>query len=302
MTSSEPLATVADVAEALRAASGAAKKRRARPLPLDLGALRAILGVDEISGIVHVEVGVTIGQLEEALARAGLTLRHEPPLPPDDTIGEHLPALSDAVCGLEACLPDGRMMRLRPAPRRAVGPDLVALATLGAPRLLVPCAVYLRTSRRGDEPWVGWFGAAAPDALLVGARAFLRRGVRPVAMEMRVAKGGPTALRVEVNQPAAVRVASQRLVEDELAAAGALPAEDVRWEPFAEVESRWLAFGDLSRALGRTEARLVRFDPWGAEVQWTKVPSKAPRGKGPSPALEALLDRLKAELDPKGML
>jgi len=301
-TRPEPPTTVADVSEALRVASAGAKRRRARPLALDLGALDAVLGVDEISGIAHVEVGVTLGKLEQALARAGLTLRHEPPLPPEGTVGEHLAALSESVCGLEACLPDGRMMRLRPGPRRAVGPDLVALATLGAPRLLVPCAVHLRTSRRGDETWVGWFAAASPGPVLEGMRALLRRGVRPMSAELRVAKGGATTLRLEVNQPPSVRVASQTIAEDELAAAGALPAEPTSWSPFPDTEGRWLPFGDLARAVRKTPARIVRFEPWGAEVQWEKAAPATPRTEGPSASFEALLARLKDELDPKGVL
>jgi hypothetical protein len=301
-TTSEPLTTVADVSEALRTAFAAAKRRRARPLALDLGSLGAVLAIDEISGIAHVEVGVTLGHLEEALARAGLTLRHEPPLAPDSTVQDELAALSESICGLEACLPDGRMLRLRPGPRRAVGPDLVALATLGAPRLLQVCAVYLRTSRRGDEPWVGWFGATSAESALAGARAALRRGVRPVAMELRVLRGGAATLRVEVNQPAPVRVASQGIVEDELATAGAAPTGPADWGAFAETEARWLPFGDLARALRRPPARVVRFDPWGAEVQFGKAAPATPRVRGPSPAFEALLERLKAELDPKGLL
>lgn len=301
-TTSEPITTVADVAEALRTAFAAAKRRRARPLALDLGALGAVLAIDEISGIAHVEVGATLGHLEEALARAGLTLRHEPPLPPDATVHEQLAALSDSICGLEACLPDGRMLRLRPGPRRAVGPDLVALATLGAPRLLQPCAVYLRTSRRGDAPWVGWFGATSAEPVLAGAQAALRRGVRPVAMELRVLRGGAASLRVEVNQPPPVRGASQRVLEDELAAAGAAATDPADWGSFEETEVRWLPFADLARALRKPPARVVRFDPWGAEVQFAKAAPATPRVRGPSPAFEALLARLKAELDPKGLL
>jgi FAD/FMN-containing dehydrogenase len=301
-TTSPELTTIPDVADALREAHVAAKRRRARPLPLDLGALSAILAIDEISGIAHVEVGVTIGKLEGALARAGMTLRHEPPLPAEARIGDQLQALSGSICGLEACLPDGRMLRLRPGPRRAVGPDLVALATLGAPRLLVPCAVYLRTSRRGDEPWIGWFGAPSVEPVLAAARQALRRGVRPVAMELRVQRGGAAILRVEVNQPAPVRVASATILEDELARAGAAAVEAPDWGDFAETESRWLPFADLGRALKKAPARALAFTPWGAEVHWAKAAPASPRVRPASPAFEALLERLKAEIDPKGLL
>ena len=296
------LTTVADVAEALREATEAAKKHRARPLPLDLQALGTILSVDEISGIAHVEVGVTIGQLEHALARAGLVLRHEPPLDDNETVGQCLAELSDSICGLETLLPDGRVVRLRPGPRRAVGPDLVALATLDAPRLLVTVAVYLRASRRGDEPWVGWFAAEAAVPALAGVRAFLRRGVRPIATELRVAPGGATVTRVEVNLPPPVRTASAAIIEEEMTRAGAVAAEAASWEPFVDLESRWLPFADLARAVRRPPVRVVRCEPWGAVVQFAKNPPATPRVRGPSATFEALLDRLKAELDPKGVL
>lgn len=298
----EPITTVADVSEALRLASAAAKRRRARPLPLDLHALGAILAVDELSGIAHVEVGVTLGRLDETLARAGLTLPHEPPLDRDGTVGDNLAALADAICGLEACLADGRMIRLRPGPRRAVGPDLVALATLGAPRVLVPCAVYLRTGRVGEPPWIGWFAAPTAEVALAGLRAALRRGVRPAATELRVLAGGAATVRIEVHLPAPVRAASQAIVEDELAQAGASVAEPAAWDTFVETESRWLPFGDLLRAVRKPPVRVVAFTPWGAEVQFAKSAPATPRVRGPSPAFEALLARLKAELDPKGLL
>jgi len=56
---------------------------------------------------------------------------------------------------------------------------------------------------------------------LAGVQAFLRRGVRPIATEVRVGTGGATSVRVEVNLPPPVRVASATIIGDEMARAGA---------------------------------------------------------------------------------
>ena len=57
-----------------------------------------------------------------------------------------------AVAGLDAKIPDGRILRVRPGPRRAVGPDLTALFLGGRARYGETLAAHLRLHRDGAWP------------------------------------------------------------------------------------------------------------------------------------------------------
>jgi alkyldihydroxyacetonephosphate synthase len=271
---------------------------------LDLSGLSSILSIDEESGIAHVEVGATVSKLEAALIREGLTLRQDPPLHPNATIGQSLPALGGALCGMEAVLPDGRALRIRPAPRRAVGPDLLALVTVAGPRVLVPCAVYLRVRRLGDEPWVAAFTTPALGPALHAIQAALRRGIRPFCIEVRAPARGPCDGRIEVNAPVQVRTASEAIFREELTRAGGERIDLLDWPERDDVAEYWLTFAELvpAHARARMAARLVRFDTIGAQIGFARTPARPPRVAPPSPAMEAALDRLKDLLDPRGLL
>lgn len=303
MRPEQSITTIADLAAALRDASGGKRSRR-KPLALDLTGLDSILSIDEESGIAHVEVGAPVAKLEAALVRAGLTLRQDPPVHPNATVGESLHSLAEAVCGMEAALPDGRVLRIRPAPRRAVGPDLLALATVEGPRFLVPCAVYLRTRRLGDEPWVAAFRTPALGPAVQAIQATLRRGVRPFSVEVRAPARGDCEGRIEVNAPAQVRSASESVFREELTRAGGEVMDPPTWPDFGDVAEYWLPFAELvpAHAKARLAARLVRFDTVGARICFSRTPARPPRVAPPSRALEAALDRLKDLLDPRGLL
>jgi alkyldihydroxyacetonephosphate synthase len=82
---------------------------------------------------------VTLAEIEAELGRAGLTLALDPATDGARTLGEWLAAgahgapdpwedpADHLVAGLSARLPGGTPIEVRPCPRRAVGPDLVAL-------------------------------------------------------------------------------------------------------------------------------------------------------------------------------
>jgi len=133
------------------------------------------VAIDRTSLLAEVDADVTLGELEDALALDGLTLAVEgaggygrldrervgawlaggaagAPDPWSDPV-DHL------VAGLDALLPDGRALAIRPAPRRAVGPDLVALTAGMGGRLATIVRVTFRVhprgvARRETEPFV----------------------------------------------------------------------------------------------------------------------------------------------------
>ena len=97
---------------------------------LDLSRMNRVTGVDLVSQVVHVQAGVRGSQLEDALARDGLTVGHYPQSIAASTVGGWIAASSagqastgfgaieDVLLGLTAVLPGGEILRCRPVPRR----------------------------------------------------------------------------------------------------------------------------------------------------------------------------------------
>jgi alkyldihydroxyacetonephosphate synthase len=97
--------------------------------------------LDRGSQLVHASGSALLASIEDALARDGLTLGLAPDAPPlgDTTLAAWLargapgspdPWLDPAdhlVAGFTARLASGADLEVRPSPRRAVGPDLLAL-------------------------------------------------------------------------------------------------------------------------------------------------------------------------------
>ena len=103
---------------------------------LDLSRMDRIGEVDAISHTVEVQAGVRGDRLEQELAKLGLTTGHYPQSVAISTVGGWIAASSagqastgfgaieDVLLGLTAVLPDGEILRCRPVPRSAAGPDL----------------------------------------------------------------------------------------------------------------------------------------------------------------------------------
>jgi alkyldihydroxyacetonephosphate synthase len=95
--------------------------------------------MDRSSLLALVEASTTLAAIEDALAKEGLTLGLAAGTERNVTLGAWLdegavgapdPWLDPAdhlIAGIEAVLHDGLRLDVRPAPRRAVGPDLMAL-------------------------------------------------------------------------------------------------------------------------------------------------------------------------------
>ena len=95
--------------------------------------------VDRMSLVAAVAASLSVAAVEVALREQGLTLDLADGAPTDLSVAEWLargaPGARDPfrdpadhlVAGLDARLLDGNELRVRPGPRRAAGPDLVAL-------------------------------------------------------------------------------------------------------------------------------------------------------------------------------
>lgn len=126
--------------------------------------------IDPTSLLVSVPATKTLDALETALAARGFTLgvaldRAGPPsattggagaISVGDWLAKGAPGAASVfsdpadhlVAGLEATFPDGKRLEVRPTPRRAVGPDLTALAVGTHRRLLTIDHAWLRIHRR----------------------------------------------------------------------------------------------------------------------------------------------------------
>jgi alkyldihydroxyacetonephosphate synthase len=107
-----------------------------RSIVLDLSRMNRIVGIDEVSQTVQAEAGARGGDVEAALADRGLTLGHEIESLAISTVGGWIAsasagyaspgfgAIEDMVIGLTVVVPRGHVIRLKPIPRTAAGPDL----------------------------------------------------------------------------------------------------------------------------------------------------------------------------------
>jgi alkyldihydroxyacetonephosphate synthase len=224
--------THADVVAALRVASahgarvhapGAARAEGACHLRLDLSRLDAV-SVDTTSRVVRAEGGATLARVESALGGKALTLgldaRVDRGLSVCGWVGLGLPGARDreddpvdqAVCGLDVVLADGSPLSIRPAPRRAVGPDLIAAIVGARGRLGVVTAAHLvvrPASAAAPEATVTRAFRFASRAAAEAARAWMRgRGVRPCATRLVDGPEGSAFLVVRVGGASRVRDAS----------------------------------------------------------------------------------------------
>ena len=158
----------------------------ARSVVLDLSRMDKVIGVDLISRAVHVQAGVRGGQLEDALAGHGLTAGHYPQSITVSTVGGWIAASSagqasagfgaieDVLLGLTAVLPHGEILRCRPVPRSAAGPDLrrLLVGSEGTLAVVTEATLACRARPAGWE----WLACGFPSfaALAEGLREAVR--------------------------------------------------------------------------------------------------------------------------------
>ena len=129
--------------------------------------------VDQESQTVEVQAGVRGDRLEEELARSDLTTGHYPQSVAISTVGGWIAASSagqastgfgaieDVLLGLTAVLPDGEILRCRPVPRSAAGPDLRRLL-IGSEGTLAVVTEATLACRARPGAWE-WLAFSYPD-------------------------------------------------------------------------------------------------------------------------------------------
>ena len=153
---------------------------------LDLSRMNHVTGVDPVSQVVQAEAGVRGDQLEDALASHGLTVGHYPQSIASSTVGGWIAASSagqastgfgaieDVLLGCTAVLPQGAILRCRPVPRSAAGPDLRRLLVGSEGTLAVVTEATLACrARPASWDWLV-FGFPSFAALADGLRDAVR--------------------------------------------------------------------------------------------------------------------------------
>ncbi len=103
---------------------------------LDLGAMSAFRGIDEVALTATVEPGMRGSEFEAELNRAGYSMGHFPQSIALSSVGGWVATraagqfstkygnIEQRLVAFEAVLPSGEIVRTRPVPRSATGPDL----------------------------------------------------------------------------------------------------------------------------------------------------------------------------------
>jgi alkyldihydroxyacetonephosphate synthase len=144
------------------------------------------VAVDRKSLIADVDGRVTLGEAEAILSTSGLTLDLDPVRGTGQTVAAWLaagaPGAREAwldpadhlVAGCLVRLRDGSRFEVRPAPRRAVGPDLVALVIGMGERFAKVERAWLRVHPVGvRRPNLGTLGVASNPEVSKGEAGLL---------------------------------------------------------------------------------------------------------------------------------
>jgi alkyldihydroxyacetonephosphate synthase len=163
---------------------------------VDTKRMASIGPLDEVSGLVTVGPGVIGQTLEEWLGVRGWTLGHFPSSITVSSVGGFAASRSAGqastkygkfehmVAGLEAVLPDGTILRSRPQPASAAGPDLVQLLLGGEGTLGLITSVDLRIHPKPEAMDFAAYRLPSFRAGLDAMREVLRHGLRPAVVRL----------------------------------------------------------------------------------------------------------------------
>ncbi len=163
----------------------------------DLRAMDALISLDTENMMATVGCGMPLARLEKLANEKGLTTGHWPQSQPMACMGGLVATRSigqfstlyggieDMLCGLEAVLPDGQVVRIRNVPRSAAGPDLrhFFMGSEGAIAIITEVTVKLFTYYP-DDWWKNSYVVPSFEAGLDTIREIITKGFRPAVVRL----------------------------------------------------------------------------------------------------------------------
>ena len=163
---------------------------------LDMKRMNRVLEVDAESMTAKVEAGIVLGDLEAALAERGLMIGHDPYSVPIATVAgtistngvgyracAHGP-MGEQVVGLEAVLPDGRVIETRDVPKYSSGPNLNHLFIGAEGAFGVITRATIRIYRSPESARFATVGFDRFDEGFRAATEMLELGIRPSLLDL----------------------------------------------------------------------------------------------------------------------
>jgi len=227
----------------------------AASIVLDLSAMDRILAINETALTVTVQAGKRGDAFEKELQERGYSMGNFPQSIALSTVGGWVAtrasgqfstrygSMEDMLIGFEAVLASGEVVRLRPAPRRATGPDLCGLLLGSEGTLAVLTELDVRVHPQPEHSRSAAYEFTDMRAGLEVIRRVMRAGWRPAVLRLydqvetgrhfatHVAGGGCLLLVLCEGPRAAVEVETAA-VADLAASGGGAPRGDaavVHW-------------------------------------------------------------------------
>jgi alkyldihydroxyacetonephosphate synthase len=169
--------------------------------------LDQVLQLDEMSLLVHAQVGLTGLELERILTPRGLSLGDYPPVVLTSSLGGIIAVrtpgkssarhgfFEDAVVGVSAVLADGRTVHTRVAPRRSTGPDLARALCGSEGTIGFITSAVLRIHKKPESRLVAAYILPTVDAAISAVYLALREEAAPSGL--RIYDAAEAALHFE---------------------------------------------------------------------------------------------------------
>lgn len=164
---------------------------------LDCIGLNEVFSIDAENMLATVGCGVKLEDLERLANEKGLTTGHWPQSQPlacmgglvaTRSIGQfstYYGGIEDMLCGLEAVMPDGEIVRIRNVPRAASGPDLrhIFMGSEGTIGVITEVTVKLFTYYP-DDWWKGAYVVPNFEAGIDAIREIIVKGFKPAIVRL----------------------------------------------------------------------------------------------------------------------
>lgn len=164
---------------------------------IDASSMNKIIKIDEYNMCVTCQCGVPLNTLETLLQEKGLTTGHSPQSLPVAQMGglvatrsigqfsTYYGGIEDMLCGLEAVMPNGEVVRIRNVPRRSTGPDLrhLFMGSEGAFAIITEVTVKIFTYYP-DDFWKGGYIVPSMEVGINAIRNIMAAGYRPSVVRL----------------------------------------------------------------------------------------------------------------------